>query len=266
MEQLSSLWSQHPVKEVVIYSGDAVLHSPDITSIKRQLEKMQTPWKIIEVNNSSFKPKEWNRTTTLVILPGARASALEEQLGDRLDQLIEFVEEGGKYLGICGSAYAACRTRQFLEIEKTSKLAFFNGIAKGPLAPSKESPDGCLACTLDITMNDDETTFSAYLMGGGYAEPNLENEGSHEVLARYKDSGKNAIIKCRVKKGTAILSFPHITWDAEDINVNYLNGNHRNAVRGHDWQALTTQLEFSQNARHQSLRKIFFEFISESSA
>ena len=262
---IRTIYDQTDIEKVFIYTGNSThegVYYDCVEKIKYRIELLKFPWTVCEVTDQQVtaelftSPKE-----TLFIVPGAQATDLDKQLGDKMVMIREFVEAGGKYLGVCGGAYWASRRVSYkvsetVIIEKTRDLAFFNGVAKGPqrfVEYGNDKPHG----VAHLTWKGSPDSFSALVMGGGSFVNAEEFEGC-EVLARYKQVAKdreNAIIKCIVGKGVAILSGPHLEWDANDLNAEDLD----RYFPGHKWTWIQDALQESNECRQETFGTLLRE-------
>ncbi|TXR53854.1 BPL-N domain-containing protein [Reinekea thalattae] len=77
----------------------------------------------------------------LLVMPGGASRYKTDKLNGAANRLIKsYVERGGRYLGICGGAYMACKTTKWAqglphEIITENELGFFPGAAIGPVEP-----------------------------------------------------------------------------------------------------------------------------------
>lgn len=167
------------------------------------------------VTGTDLQKAECLHDTKLFIIPGGRSLPYYEKLGKNgNNNIIQFVKNGGTYIGFCAGAYYACARTIFaeglpLELKLAGELNFFNGSAIGP-AFSKtqfayQSESG--ACMLDVIWKN-QASFSVYFNGGCYFEPENAFKNT-EILAHYFDTKKPAIVACDFGKGRAILSGVH---------------------------------------------------------
>lgn len=159
--------------------------------------------------------EEWEKETDLLIIPGGRDIPYDRRLkGKGTDKIRAFVENGGKFIGICAGAYFGSSEVIFeketpLEVHESRDLKFFPGSAIGTLyLPRKfkyDSEEGVHAS--ELCFNGD----SLHLYyNGGCTFYQAETYPSVTVLATYQDAGNQpAVIHCKVGKGSVILSGVH---------------------------------------------------------
>ena len=152
---------------------------------------------------------------TCFIMPGGRSLPFYEKCGQRGNEaIIRFVQNGGRYLGLCAGAYYAAQKTVFaqglpLELILPGKLNFFKGRAIGPAFSATEfayqTENGALS--VDIILKNGSKQ-AVYFNGGCYFE-NAERVKNTEVLAHYAATQQPAIIACSVGRGMAVLSGVH---------------------------------------------------------
>lgn len=163
---------------------------------------------------SDLQKSDWLQKTKLLIFPGGRSLPFYEKLGKQGNQrIIEFVMQGGHYVGLCAGAYYACAKTIFAkglehELILPGELNFFEGNAIGPVFSAEKfkynSEQGARIVNIDF----DHQTFSVYFNGGCYFK-NADQKNNVTILATYSDLQKPAIIQCQVGQGSVILSGVH---------------------------------------------------------
>ncbi|MBX9585750.1 MAG: biofilm PGA synthesis protein PgaB [Gammaproteobacteria bacterium] len=197
---------------------------------------------------------DWRKNAALFIMPGGADLPYVKALNGKGNQQIrDYVERGGKYLGICAGGYYASREVQFavgtpLEVVGPRELAFFPGVAKGPaLAPYYyHSNRGARAARIKIS-NDKLQHATVFFNGGGEFIPD-QNQKNFDVIARYEDLPQHpaAIVKIKIGSGTAILTGVHFEYDPAllDSSDAYLS-------------PIISALNKHQRERMELLKKIF---------
>jgi glutamine amidotransferase-like uncharacterized protein len=165
-----------------------------------------------------FQETNWQESTELVILPGGRDVPYHEALQGLGNQRIKnFVQRGGKYLGICAGGYFGSSNIEFekggeLEILATRELQFFPGTARGPAYGNGQfcytSEQGAKVAKLQL--HSPSAIAYAYYNGGCFFH-NAEKYDNISILARYADIEDQpaALVLCKVHEGLAILSGIH---------------------------------------------------------
>ena len=265
--QFSSVFSDSSIEKVFIYSGDVDhkgVYWEGVDKIKAIFSRLKCPWPIVEVTQEEFSSLELIPFKTLFIVPGAKASDLDVQLGSQIKKIREFVENGGYHLGICGGAYWSSKRTSYTlgpgnKIEKTRELAFFEGFSKGPLRSHKFGNEGESRLehgSVCLKWRSISSPFRAFIMGGGsFVSPHSDSQC--EVLAEYLDvpeEEKNAVVKCYVGKGISILAGPHLEYLSKDV-FNYSSD--------HDWKWIKDSLEETDDLRILCFSELLKEFSKE---
>lgn len=158
---------------------------------------------------------DWINEVKLLIVPGGRSLPFYDSLGTIGNQhIIDYVKQGGCYLGLCAGAYYACRDTIFAkglshEIRLSGPLNFFDGAAIGPVFLADQfayqSEQG--ASIVPVVTNDQQI-HELYFNGGCYFK--VKHPDTHtKILARYQANDLPAIIECSVGFGKVILSGVH---------------------------------------------------------
>ncbi len=184
-------------------------------------------------------------TPKILFMPGGADLYNCEKLNGIANKKIrKYVEKGGKYIGICAGAYFACSSLDWAskwENEDTIKgkreLSFYSGQAIGPIDEycdfTKSFPDSynSSTCLIEYKYNNKIIKTKLHYIGGPkFTEPDPKDKNT-KILARYTDikNSPPAIIKCNIKKGTAILCGPHIEDNSEYLKkVAYRHNNSYN--------------------------------------
>lgn len=155
---------------VLIYDG------PGVTSLQKTLIKslkslLSTRYDVIPVDDQVLCKSPWEASTQLVVMPGGKdlqfLNALEPE---GICKIKEYVNQGGKYLGLCAGAYFACSklefelNRPFYEVSGSRPLGFCPGIAIGSVTPRFEYGSEVNAQALSIN-NDDNVSLNVYVNG-----------------------------------------------------------------------------------------------------
>ncbi len=182
-----------------------------VKAIQAQLANL--PFKIKTISATSLLQKEWEAKTVALIMAGGQCSEWDKSLGtDGIRRIRQFVQNGGKYLGICAGAYFAARASLFQlqdlpPIIKERPLAFYPGCASGPILTTSNhlSPKAALAVRIKLLT---KKGFCYYQ--GGCSCDIAEDKPGIKILARYKRPYTgSAILSCDVNGGKAILCGPH---------------------------------------------------------
>jgi glutamine amidotransferase-like uncharacterized protein len=172
----------------------------------------------------------WTQSTQLFIMPGGADVPYHCQLsGEGCTLIRNFVEKGGNYLGLCAGAYFGSGRVVFekggeYEVCADRELKFYPGDAVGPIYGNGKfvynSDKGAIAAKI----HHDSGFLRAYY-NGGCGFPAAQELPDVDVLAWYdaEIAGEilPAVIRCRVGKGVAILSGPHIEYSGQDLLERY---------------------------------------------
>ena len=162
----------------------------------------------------------------ILILPGGNGVVYWNDIGNEgKTKILEFVDQGGGYLGICEGAYRACEyavwmddpnhpAPDYLVLDSKKFLGLIPGVAWGPVFEIAERPDpGWGMAVIDIVNRTHQITDEApekmtmFYMGGCYIE--LESNDSVSILGNYNVTGKAAILACEYGQGRVFVSGPH---------------------------------------------------------
>ncbi|BDA44508.1 probable biotin-protein ligase at N-terminal half [Coccomyxa sp. Obi] len=130
-----------PVTTIRVYDGEGA-GSRSVLSTVESLRNTISP----QVQVAHLGPEEllagvWQDGCLMLVMPGGADLPYCRQLNGRGNCLIrEYVEAGNAYLGLCAGAYYACSFVEFalgtrLEVRGPRELAFFPGVAAGPVYP-----------------------------------------------------------------------------------------------------------------------------------
>lgn len=178
---------------------------------------------------------QWMNTIDILVIPGGRDMPYQEALqGEPNASIRRFVEQGGRYLGICAGAYYGAARIQFamntpLEISVDRELAFYNGVAMGPIYGADQFCYHSLRGARLAKVAWDCGVTSVYFNGGcGFVA------GEGKIVATYQDLPHSpaAIVSCQIGKGKAVLCGVHPEYVADAIPSRIL---HRDG--GHDFDA-----------------------------
>jgi len=215
-------------RKILIYENDPISTSRIcVEEAYQTLRLLVDPnkYEIKKVDSQFLKNENWIADTVLLVIPGGRARPHFDHLQQAGNQkIIEFVNSGGNYLGICAGGYYGARSTVFekngpLEVIEMDKgpLFFYSGIAEGPaygLGEFKyDDESGSRLAQLSYQFpNGNRENLSVYYNGGCFFHGG-ENKNT-TVLARYLDIPNRpaAIVACKVGKGLAILSGVHFEY------------------------------------------------------
>jgi len=163
----------------------------------------------------------------LLVMPGGADIPYHEALQGAGNQNIkQFVESGGHYLGICAGGYYGGQKVEFdlggpLEVNQNRELGFFPGVVQGPYIGPYSLKD-CQSCrALPVSWEGALIHFPApqkvYYNGGGV----FVGAPSSMVLARYEPRAEVAMVLLPVGKGKVLLSGVHFEYSASLLTSSY---------------------------------------------
>lgn len=166
------------------------------------------------VTANDLQDRHWIQSTRLLVMPGGRSLPFYTSLGEKGNQhIIDFVSQGGCYVGLCAGAYYAAQKTLFalgspLELRLDGPLNFFKGSAIGPVFAANHFAYQSELGARVVLVQYQEKSYPVYFNGGCYFELNAMRDNA-AVLATYADNQLPAIIQCRVGMGKVILSGVH---------------------------------------------------------
>jgi glutamine amidotransferase-like uncharacterized protein len=153
-----------------------------------------------------------NPVMDMLVVPGGDDLNYCKDLNGRGTRIImNFVRNGGGFLGLCAGSYFGSREISWAEgtdkeISGLRDMALVDCRAIGPVRDFIESVEGCWTNAVKVSFN--EAAFYALYNGG----PAFEANGNCDVLARYADlpGSPPSIVGNRYGKGYAVLCSPHL--------------------------------------------------------
>lgn len=205
-------------------------------SVKHTIDTLKAllghAYDIIPIDHTVLQSEPWETGCVMLVMPGGRDLPYCQALnGSPNARIRSYVENGGRYLGLCAGAYYGSQQIEFekenpmMEIIQSRELAFYPGTSRGTTYPGfiYNSETGARSVTVILDQDfqkDLPEEIQMYYNGGGYfVEP--ERYENVTVLGRYKEPSKlclevqcpAAVVHCQVKKGHAILIGTHPEYD-----------------------------------------------------
>ncbi|MBX3719698.1 MAG: hypothetical protein KF898_08630 [Parachlamydiales bacterium] len=213
--------------QVLIYADKGV----DGGALKQLVRSLKhalgaSPYELRRVDANILLTENWEESAALLIIPGGRDIFYHAALdGAGTERIRRYVENGGKYLGICAGAYFACKAIEFekggaLEVCADRSLQFFPGIAKGPAyGPDKYSYENARGVEAAAVTWEDGTC-PIYFNGGCLFDAD-ELYPHVDTISRYIDlEGRPAaIVDIPIGQGRAILSGVHVEYSPLYLNA-----------------------------------------------
>lgn len=264
--QINSLTLSHLVDEVnksnlkriYTYTGDEK-HDPiyyeETELFKKMIRQVGLQCEIKEISDSNFSPERWEPQTSLLHIPGAMATELENHLGSKVEQIRKFIERGGSGLFWCGASYWAAREAIYQDKIRTRQLALWKGIQIGPLLPYRGNPEGNVGFfhgAVKVHWEGTDTLkkwaprgldLHVLLSGGGSFIPDRE-EYPHKVLVTYSEQPphlSNAGVKSHIGKGVSICMFPYWTHNAAYFEESLAG--YEKHFPDHNWRQLVADIK-----------------------
>lgn len=253
------------LKTLYTYTGKKTTHEPiyyeETELFKCMLKTIGISINVIEVSDDEFKPEEWDPETSVLHIPGASSTKLDEHIGKAIDKIKVFVNAGGRFLGWCGGGYWACHKVEYKDgntkFEKTRELSLWNGSEKGPLLPYHGNPEGTVGWfhgAIKLTWGGSDLLkqylpagikFYSLLSGGGVFFPD-KNEHTHKTLGVYTDHKEaKASVKTLVGKGVCVLLNPYFTHGPDYLEKG-LEG-YKKHFPEHGWDDIMDKLQSHEN-------------------
>ncbi|KAL7718802.1 hypothetical protein QTN25_003755 [Entamoeba marina] len=216
-----------------------------LSCVEKTLEMFKTEYPsfiVKEIKSEELINTDWASSTYLLVFPGGNDLDYDRKLhGNGASIIKRYVENGGKYFGICAGCYFACSAFEFRkgevdEISRKRELAFFPGIATGPLFNTTYvdgGETGAVIVNVKFNMNDKTSNSHStpneipnnvmlYYNGGCAFEERGEvfetSKNSYEIVSKY-DGDINAVVRCNCGLGKAVLCSPHLEFDTEECSI-----------------------------------------------
>ncbi|GAA5805580.1 biotin-protein ligase [Helicostylum pulchrum] len=207
-------------------------------SVKHTINTLKTilghVYDIMEIDQKVLQQEPWEVGCAMLVMPGGRDMPYCQALnGEPNTRIQRYVNNGGRYLGLCAGAYYASTEIEFekgravMEIIQPRELGFYPGISRGTVYPgfvyNSESGAKSVSVKLEPGLIDARlpSEIKMYYNGGGYfVHP--EKYDNVTVLCRYKDpseqctdepEGPAAVVHCKVGNGHALLIGTHPEYD-----------------------------------------------------
>lgn len=228
---------------VLIYNGNGT--SPN--SVKQAYCTLKAvlghAYDVMKVDATTLKTEPWEETCSLLVIPGGRDQPYCNDLnGAGNKKIIDYVREGGNYLGFCAGAYYASKEIEFekgqpeKEVIGSRELAFFPGLIRGTMFDGFVYNSEKGARSVSIVLNDG-TKLKTYYNGGGYFVKAKETENV-KVICTFEESGlcgdteenPAAGVHCQVGKGSAVLFGVHPEYDVSLVDLDE-NDNKETIIR-----------------------------------
>ncbi|KAJ9065170.1 biotin holocarboxylase synthetase [Entomophthora muscae] len=204
-----------------------------ISTLRRLLSES---YNIQTIDAPQLARTSWMAKTSLLIIPGGRATPYAQGLAGLANgNIIDYVKNGGSYLGFCAGSYFASDKVEFeignpiMEVNAKRPLGFFPGTCKGAAFSGFDYASEAGARAVKVTSVHTDMTYPIYWNGGG-AFIDADKYDNIDVLARYQDipgtSNNVAAVLARYGKGRALLSAVHAEYVPSQPNSKLYNEIH----------------------------------------
>lgn len=180
------------------------------------------------VSRHFFRKPDWEKDLSLLVFPGGRDVPYHKALqGEGNASIRSYVENGGRFLGICAGGYYGAASIAFAEGEKEEiiaerELAFFPGKAVGPAYRNNFQYDSEVGA-LVAPIRWQEGISPVYFYGGCFFLEAHRYPSVH-ILGSYSDLPDEpaAVVYCSIGEGAALLSGVHPEYSPKDPLWGYL--------------------------------------------
>lgn len=212
---------------MLVYNGSGVSASSRDYTLHSLRTFLSHRYDVQLVTPKTLRDEPWTDNCALLVFPGGRDLPYHFDLSGKPNRRIkEYVENGGRYLGICAGAYYACSEIEFekgtpLEVTGQRELGFFPGLCRGTTFPGfeYETESGARETSLALKREAWRDHWSQspnhcdvwYNGGGSFVlDPNQPPKGA-QVLAEYEEVEPKQVagVLCSVGKGQALLWAVH---------------------------------------------------------
>lgn len=228
---------------ILVYTGNGTSPNSVKHAQKTLKQILGHAYDIIPVDARTLQTEPWEDSCSMLVMPGGRDLPYCADLNGVANTRIKnYVNSGGRYLGLCAGAYYASSCIEFeqgrpdMEVCGLRELAFFPGTCRGTMYPgfvyesekgARSTPVQLISEYLQPYYGNDQLvpkTLHMYYNGGGYFA-HAEDYDNIQVLGRFIDAGickdetnPAAAISCSVGKGTAVLIATHPEYDMETFD------------------------------------------------
>ncbi|WVQ93402.1 biotin-[acetyl-CoA-carboxylase] ligase [Kwoniella sp. CBS 9459] len=207
--------------QVLVYSGPGV--SPlSLSHTILTLSLLLLPHYTVQpVTPEVLGDQPWEPSCALLVIPGGRDLPFVEELTQKrgvTKRIRDYVELGGRYLGICAGAYFGTNEVRFdvggpMEVVGKRDLALFPGASEGPTYPGFQyaSESGSRAVSLFLESSSSsslkhQVLDHLYYNGGGHFIIPSPLPSTVQVLARYAEVPSSASSSSGDKPIAAVLT------------------------------------------------------------
>jgi len=180
-----------------------------------------------------------SKDVDLFVMPGGASRYKADKLNGAANRMIKhYVEQGGRYFGICAGAYMGCNVTKWAqglphEIITENELSFFSGAAIGPIEAFGRGDNYNQTDAYLVTLECQGKSVASLYLGGCVFLPDIadgDEANNHEksdelsgykVLASFADLPDKpaAIVSGRYGQGRWLLCSTHPEYDNEAVEL-----------------------------------------------
>lgn len=208
-----------PIKaqNVLIYSDDGTWQD-GIIALEHFFEEQGVSTRRLYA--ADLNSDNWNKDADAILFPGGYAYNYQLAISlEAVDEIRDYVSNGGAYIGICAGAYFASKTVEWEGGSYPYELGLFDGTATGSLdyvAPWPEYTMTSLTMNKENPINyNSPSSISTLYYGGPIFTP---NPGVEVNTVATWDGANNtaAIINFEYQNGRVLLLGPHLEIEEDD--------------------------------------------------
>lgn len=212
---------------VLVYSGPGSSSEATKQALTALRQFVSPYYAVTTVTDSQILHEPWEECTSLLVIPGGADLPYCKQLnGKGNDRIKKYVRQGGNFWGLCAGAYYGSAFCEFgkgtpLEVSGPRELAFYSGIARGPVYNGFEygTNKGTRAASV---ITPDGEKFKSFFNGGCAF---IGKDPKAEVLLRYVDKPEcesedpepPAVLHVPFGKGHVILAGVHPEYSMDTL-------------------------------------------------
>jgi biotin--protein ligase len=203
-------------KQTIYIYDDVGVGDESLKQMILTLKNFSKKYTVKTINAEQIKNCDWTENAALFVIPGGADLHYAKKLNGSGNEVIKkYIQNGGRFLGICAGSYYASSYVEFGRRE----LSIFPGKVIGPiLAPyDYKSNKGARAAKIKTNFSEIPQTTVFYNGGGYFAD--AEKYSKTEIIATYENN-LPAIIIINYGNGKTLLSGVHLEYDPYEINLN----------------------------------------------
>ena len=208
------------INKILVYADYGTEDLCVLFSIKLLLSQYPNAW-IRKIYSEEVIKGTWTEECDLFCMPGGSDREIITKLeGTGVENIKNYVHNGGRYLGICAGAYFACAFIEFnkdvddpIVLVAPREMKLFPGKAVGPIYRGfrEHSSEGLVLAP--IKYGNNQTARIIYNGGCGFV-PYEDDKTEYNFPAQYEVNGMNAVFAGTAGKGKVLLSGVHFEFDA----------------------------------------------------